>query len=66
VKVNKDLFYKSVMDFCKKEHFEYSTDDVYKCAKKFGFFIKFSLKHEFVCEVLDEKKLFLYKLKYGF
>ncbi len=54
------------MDFCKKEHFEYSTDDVYKCAKKFGFFIKFSLKHEFVCEVLDEKKLFLYKLKYGF
>ncbi len=64
--INKDLFYNAVMQFTGKEWYAYTTSDVAETAAEFGIYIKFSLRNEFKCEILDEHKLFLNRIKYGF
>jgi len=64
--INKDLFYNAVIQFTGKEWYCITTSDVSETASAFGIYIKFSLRNEFKCEILDEHKLFLNRIKYGF
>ncbi len=64
--IDKKLFYNAVIQYTGKSSYEYNTRDVNDTAQHFGFYIKHSLRNEFKCEVLDEHKLFLSRIKYGF
>jgi hypothetical protein len=66
VLINKTLFYNAVMKFTGRDSYYYTTSDVNDTASEFGFYIKFSFRNEFKCEVLDEHKLFLSRIKYEF
>jgi len=54
------------MKFTGRDSYYYTTSDVNDTASEFGFYIKFSFRNEFKCEVLDEHKLFLSRIKYEF
>ena len=66
VLIDKALFYDAVMKFTGRDSYYYTTDDVSRTASEFGMYIKYSFRNEFKCEVLDEHKLFLNRIKYEF
>ena len=60
---------KKFTDICKsklnKDHINICLEDINLCASEFGFIIKTYLNKEIACVIVDEKKLMLFKIKYG-
>ena len=66
ITIDKKAFHNAVAEYTNKEMYKFDMNDVDAVSKIFGIDILFSFATCFKCKVLDEKTLFMNKLKYGF